>query len=335
MNALLLIPIIASFFVTFFMIPRWIKKAKQIGLLWEDMNKYKKEKVAGSGGIIVILGFIFSVFIYISIKTFYFNSSENVVEILATTTSMLLLLITGLVDDLLGWWHGGLSKRTRILLCLFASIPLVVINVGSSHINLPFLDGTNLGLIYPLIIIPIGIIGASTTFNFLAGYNGLEASQGILIISALSIVAYFTGHSWLALIGICLIFSLAAFFIFNKYPAKVFPGDTLTYPIGGMIAIMAILGDMEKIAIFFFIPYIIELVLKARGRLKKQSFGKPNKDNSLELAYNKMYGLEHVAIFLLKKIKKKVYEKDVVAAINIFQIIIIILGFLIFKNSIF
>jgi len=335
MNILLLIPVIASFFITFFMIPRWIKKAKQIGLLWEDMNKYKKEKVAGSGGIIVILGFIFSVFVYISIKTFYFNSSENVVEILAIASSMLLLLITGLVDDLLGWWHGGLSKRTRIFLCLFASIPLVVINVGSSYINLPFFDGTSLGLIYPLLIIPIGIIGASTTFNFLAGYNGLEASQGMLIIGALSLVAYFTGSSWLALIGVCLVFSLAAFLIFNKYPAAVFPGDTLTYPIGGMIAIMAILGNMEKIAIFFFIPYIMEVILKARGMLKKQSFGKPNKDNSLELTYNKIYGLEHLAIFLIKKFKKKVYENDVVLAINIFQIVIIILGFLIFKNSIF
>ena len=79
----------------------------------------------------------------------------------------------------------------------------------------------------------------------------------------------------------------------------------------------------------------MEVILKARGMLKKQSFGKPNKDNSLELTYNKIYGLEHLAIFLIKKFKKKVYENDVVLAINIFQIVIIILGFLIFKNSIF
>jgi UDP-N-acetylglucosamine--dolichyl-phosphate N-acetylglucosaminephosphotransferase len=195
----------------------------------------------------------------------------------------------------------------------------------------------SIGLLYPLIIIPIGIIGASTTFNFLAGYNGLEAGQGILIISALSLVSYFTGTTWLALIGLCMVLSLLAFWIFNKYPAKVFPGDVLTYPVGGLIAILAILGNFEKIAIFFFIPYIFEVILKSRGKLTKQSFGKPNKDGSLEMLYDKIYGLEHLAIFLLKKLKRdgKVYEKDVVIAIHAFQIVIILLGFIIFRNSIF
>jgi hypothetical protein len=68
---------------------------------------------------------------------------------------------------------------------------------------------------------------------------------------------------------------------------------------------MAILGNMEKIAIFFFIPYIVEVILKSRGRLKKESFAKPNKDNSLEMPYNKIYGLEHFAIWALKKIKNR------------------------------
>ena len=124
--------------------------------------------------------------------------------------------------------------------------------------------------------------------------------------------------------------SLIAFYIFNKYPAKVFPGDILTYSIGALIASIAILGDIEKIAVFFFIPYIIETGLKLRGKLVKESFAKVNKDGSLEMPYKKIYGLEHLAILILKKTKpsKKVYEKDVVYLINGFQILIIILGFL-------
>ena len=99
-----------------------------------------------------------------------------------------------------------------------------------------------------------------------------------------------------------------------------------------MIAGIAIIGNVEKIAIFFFIPYIFETILKVRGKLKKYSFGKPNEDGSLDLAYDKIYGLEHLAILILKKIKpsKKVYENDVVTLINIFQLLIILLGFLIF-----
>jgi UDP-N-acetylglucosamine--dolichyl-phosphate N-acetylglucosaminephosphotransferase len=213
----------------------------------------------------------------------------------------------------------------------------MVINAGDSTVSIPLIGEIAFGWIYTLFLIPLGIAGASTTFNFLAGFNGLEAGQGILILSALSIVAYSTGITWLALMGLCMVFSLLAFWIYNKFPARVFPGDVITYPVGGMIALMAILGNMEVIAVFFFIPYIIELILKVRGRLKMQSFGKPNRNNGLEMPYNKIYGLEHFAMYCLKKITKngKVYEKDVVYFIHIIQIIIIGIGFVIFRNSIF
>ncbi|MDP2628571.1 MAG: glycosyl transferase family 4, partial [Nanoarchaeota archaeon] len=193
------------------------------------------------------------------------------------------------------------------------------------------------GLLYPLIIVPLGIVGASTTYNFLAGYNGLEGSQGILILSALGIVTKLTGNSWLSVICFIMVSCLIAFFLFNKKPARIFPGDILTYSIGSLIAIIAILGNIEKIAIWFFIPYIIETVLKVRGKLEKESFAKIKDDGSLENRYEKFYGLEHIAIHLLGKMKKskKVYEQEVVYLINAFQIIIIILGFLIFRNTIF
>ena len=332
---LLLLSLIISFFITILVLPGWIRKAERIKLVWKDMNKFKKTDVAGGGGITVILGFILAVLFYISLKTFYFQSGENVVEIFALTTSILILAGIGIIDDLLGWHHGGLSKKFRLLLCFFAAVPLMVINAGQSSIGLPFVNGVNLGLLYPLILIPIGIVGAATTFNFLAGYNGLEAGQGILLLTGLSIVAYFTGSSWLALIGLCMVLALLAFLIFNLFPARIFPGDVLTYPIGGMIAIMAILGNFEKVAIFFFIPYIIEVGLKLRGKLKMQSFGKPNKDGSIDLLNKKVYGLEHLAILILKKIKGKAYEEDVVYLLWIFQAFIILIGFFIFKHSIF
>ncbi len=175
-------------------------------------------------------------------------------------------------------------------------------------------------------------MGATTVFNFLAGFNGLEAGQGILILSALAIVTYITGSSWLTVVTLCLVVSLFAFYIFNVNPARVFPGDVLTYLIGAAIAVIAVLGDAEKIALFFFIPYFLEMILKLRGKLEKHSFGKPNPDGSLEEPYAKIYGLEHLAIRILKKIKpnKKAYENEVVYLINAFQALIIIIGFILF-----
>jgi len=334
MEALLLITIFISFFSTYLAMPFWIKKATQIKLLWADMHKKGNEKnVAGSGGIIVLWGFVAGVLLYIAIDIFIFkNGNSHLSKILALLTVLFLSSFIGFIDDLFGWQKGGLSNRSRLILILFASIPLVAINAGNSIVTLPIFGAVNLGLLYPLLFIPIGIVGATTTYNFLAGYNGLEAGQGIIILSALSIVTFLTGDKWLSIIGLCMVASLIGFYIFNRVPAKVFPGDSLTYLVGSLIAAIAILGNIEKIAILFFIPYIIEVVLKLRGRLKKSSFGKLNSDGSLEVPFKKIYGLEHLAIKLLKKIKpsKKVFEKDVVYLIHIFQILVILFVFAIY-----
>ncbi|MEM4325827.1 MAG: glycosyl transferase family 4 [Candidatus Pacearchaeota archaeon] len=334
MNIILFLSLVISFFVSFYSIPFWIKKAKSAGLVWEDMNKYKKEKnIAGSGGVVVIIAFSAGIFSYIAIRTFLFNIEDGTnLKIFALLSVIFLFTLIGIVDDLFGWKMRGLSAKTRIFLGIFASTPLIVINAGVSTMNFPFLGPIELGLIYPLLFIPIGIVGAAASYNMLAGYNGLEAGQGIIILGFLSYVAYKTGNPWLSIIGLIMVFALLGFLFYNFFPAKVFPGDSLTWSIGSLIACMSILGNFEKIAMFVFIPYIIEVGLKIRGRLKKQSFGKPNKEGGLDLPYNKIYGLEHLAIYILKKIKpsKKVYEKEVVYLIYGFQIIIIILAWVIF-----
>ena len=326
MEPLLLVAIFASFFCTFLAVPYLIRRAKQEGLVGKDIHKLDKPEVAEGGGLGLIFGFSIGVLTYIGLETFYFHDSSKITQIFAMLCVILFASIVGIIDDLLGW-KKGLSKFIRLLMMLFAAVPLMVISAGNSNVF-----GVNIGIFYPLLLIPIGVIGATTTYNFLAGYNGLETSQGILILSALSIVTYLTGNKWLSVVVLCMVFALLAFYIFNKYPAQVFPGDILTYAVGAVIACTAILGGVEIIAIFFFIPYILETILKSRGRLKKESFGKLNSDGSLEMPYEKIYGLEHLAIFILKKIKpsKKVYEWEVVWLINGFQILVIGLGFLIF-----
>jgi len=329
MQLLLLVPLFFGFLVTFFSLPFWIKRAKKEGLAGRDMHKLSKEEVAEAGGVCVMMGFIIGILSYIAIKTFYFQSYDDIMEIFCSLSVILIIAFVGFTDDILGW-KLGLNRTLRIVFLVFASLPLIVINAG----QIP--SQTNLEIIYPVLLIAVGVVGASSTFNFLAGYNGLEASQGIIILGSISVVTYLTGSRWLSIIGLVMVMSLIAFYIFNKHPAKVFPGDILTYPVGALIAIMAILGNIEKIAIFFFIPYIIETLLKLRGRLKKESFAKVNNDGSLEIPYKKIYGLEHAAIWILKKIKpsKKVYERDVVYLINFFQIVVIVLGFIIFRIDI-
>jgi len=334
MEIILFLPWVLSFLVALVLMPPWIKKAKQIGLIWEDMNKFKHPKnVAGSGGIVVLIAFIVGTLSYIAIKTFFFKTNIQTIEIFALLTIVIMAAMIGFVDDIFGWTRGGLSAKVRVVLVFVSAIPLMVINAGHSQMNIPLIGAVNFGILYPLLLIPLGIIATTTTFNFLAGFNGLEARQGIIVIFALSVVSYLTGNSWLTMIGLCMVASLFVFLLYNHNPAKVFGGDILTYSVGALIGCMAIIGNFEKIAFVIFTPYILEVILKVRGKLKKQSFGIPQKDGSLEMPYDKIYGLEHLAIYILKKIKpsKKVYENDVVLLINGFQILVICFAFFVFR----
>ncbi len=331
----LFIPILISFLLVLLGLPLWIKTCRNIGLLWEDMNKIGHPKnVAASGGVVVVIAFIVGVLSYVAITSFVYGASGYSLQIFAMVSMILVLALIGLVDDLLGWRHGGLSWKLRLVFALVASIPLVVIKAGTSAMILPFLGAVDFGVFYALVLIPLGVAGVTTVYNFLAGFNGLESGQGILVLSFLSYVAYATGSSWLALIGLCMVAALLVFFLYNKSPAKVFPGDIMTYAIGALIVGMAILGNFERIAAVVFVPYLIEMVLKVRGKIKLKtgkfphSFGIPDKDGNLKMPYKKIYGLTHFSIWFLHKFKKGVTEKDVVYFLFIIQIIFIFIGFL-------
>lgn len=330
MENILIIPFLLSFFVTLFTLPIWIKRARRAGLVGKNIHRPDKKEIVEAGGITILFGFTLGILSYVAIKTFVLETDITTIEIFALLTTVLIAGITAFIDDILGW-KIGLNKKVRIILLFFAAIPLMVINAGESSMM-----GINFGILYPLFFIPLGIIGASATYNFLAGYNGLETSQGILILSGLAIANYLIGNNWLSLICLIMVSCLIAFYIYNFYPARVFPGDVMTYSVGALIATIAILGNIEKIAIFFFIPYILETILKVRGKLKKESFAKIGGEG-LEVPYEKFYSLTHISIYLLKKFKKnkKIHEKEIVYLINLFQIIIIVLGLILFKNSIF
>lgn len=333
---ILILPLAISIITALALMPWWIRKARFIGLVWGDMNKPVSEKVAGSGGVIVLLAFLLSSMAYVAYRVFVLGiKNGNLVEIFAILVSVIFMGFIGFMDDLLGWRRGGLSIKSRVLLVIFGAIPLIAINAGKSAMAFPIIGAVDIGLLYPLFLIPLGFLATTTTFNMLAGFNGLEAGQGIILLSGLGLVAYLTGNPWLTVICLCMVLALIGFLRYNWSPAKVFPGDVITYSVGALIAAVTVLGNFERMALFFYIPYIIEVILKSRGGLKKSSFGKPNKDGTLDNQYGKLYSLNHVAIKILQKTGIKSTERNAVFLILGFQLFIILLGLILFRSSLF
>ncbi len=328
MDILLLSSFLTSFLVTYILTPFWIRAAPRAGLVGKDMNKFKKPEVAEIGGLPLVAGFVGGVLVYIALSTFYFKQDSFLILILASLLTVLSIAIIGIVDDILRW-KIGLKQWQKPLLTLPAALPVMVVNAGQSNMILPFIGPVDLGVLYPLLIIPIGVTGAANGFNMLAGYNGLEAGMGIIILSTLGLVSWMTGLTWVTMLSLCMVFALLAFLKYNWNPARIFPGDTMTYSVGALIACIAIFGNMERIAVLLFIPYFMDFLLPLRSRFKTEAFAKPNSDGSLEMPYEKglagVYDTTHLALYILGMAKKKVYEQDVVLAVIAFEALLAII----------
>ena len=296
-NLLAILSIVFSFFVTLLLTKLWIRAAKRFGLTGKDMNKINGKDIAEAGGIAVLFGTLAGIFTYVFFKTFFLRTETHVMLMFAVISSFLLAAFLGFIDDILGW-KRGLRWWQKPLLTLPAALPLMVLNAGHATMDLPIIGKISVSILYPLMFVPIGVVGAANGFNILAGMNGLEAGMGIIILSALGFGAFYTGFPWLSLVAFCAVAALFAFFLFNRCPAKVFPGDSLTYGIGALIAIIAILGDLEKLALILFIPYFIEIILKARHNGKIESFGMPQPNGTLKV--EKIGSLTHVFVKLFK-----------------------------------
>jgi len=321
-----------SFFITLFLTKTWIRSAKSAKLLGKDLNKHEKPLIPEAGGIAVALAVCFSLQIYIFLKTFRLlgTPETHIVEAFAISATVLLAGFIGFTDDILGW-KRGLTQFRKVLLTIPIALPLMVINAGHSKMNIPFFGMVDFGLIYPLLLVPVGVIGATNGFNLLAGYNGLEAGMGLIIFTTFGVAGLIVEKYWISLIAFIVSASLLAFLYFNWYPAKIFPGDSLTYSIGSLIAVIAILGDMERLAVWLFLLYFVEGLLYFRARAidkvgDVQAFGIPNQDGSLKMPYEKIYDTTHFAIWFLKKVKEKVYERDVVRFLLFVQFLIALSG---------
>jgi UDP-N-acetylglucosamine--dolichyl-phosphate N-acetylglucosaminephosphotransferase len=297
-----------SFAVTYIIVPFVNEYMKSIGVVGYDIMKKNKVAVADMGGPGVIIGFLMGVFYFIGIEIFIPPRLPGLVYILATLTTVLIITLIGVFDTLTAlakeregsgefeqFKKVGIPRWLYFFIPLPAAVPLMAVNAGVSTMVLPLLGKINLGLIYPLLLIPLGVLACSNATNFLAGFNGLEAGLGFVLHLSIGLYAYRQGQYNAAMIAICFAFALLAFLRYNWYPAKVFPGD-LNYTIGAVYAGVTVIGNMEKFAIICFSLYIIEAFLKAASRFEAESYGILQIDGTVKPRESKIRGLTHLVM---------------------------------------
>ncbi|HLD77549.1 MAG TPA: glycosyl transferase family 4 [archaeon] len=314
-SVIIIVSLLLSFLATLALVPLVARKMRAAGFVGKDIHKRGNPVLPEMGGLAVVAGVLAGLLAYTAGITFILHQEQGfLIQLLAAIATLLTIAIIGMLDDILGW-KKGIPQFQKVLLTLPAAVPLMAVNAGVSDMALPFFGNVSFGLLYPLLFIPAAVVGASNAMNMLAGYNGLEAGMASLLFAGLGVITLSTSPPWVSLLSFSALFACLAFLRSNWFPAKIFPGDTFTYFSGALFASIAILGNIEKYALLLFLPYFAQFALKARGRMRKESFATPLPDGSLAPRYPKLYGLEHLSLRLLRRARGKATEQSIVSLI--------------------
>lgn len=326
-----------SFAVSYLCIPIFNKFMVAAGIVGRDIMKRDSGPIADMGGPGVITGFVLGVFLFIGFEVFALKNSSDLVNILACLNTILIITIIGIFDVLTALMkkkegRGIFEKLKRrgipswfyFFLPLPAAVPLMAVNAGITSMVLPFIGRVQLGMIYPLVLVPLAVLCCSNATNFFAGFNGLEAGMGVVLHLSLGIFALMSNKLPAAVLALVFAMALASFLRYNWFPAKVFPGD-LNYTIGAVCACVTVVGNMEKFAILCFTPWILEAVLKALSGFKAENYGILQKDGTVKPHEAKIRSLTHLVMrsgrFTEKQVTTILIALEVTVCVFAFAII--------------
>ena len=176
-----------------------------------------------------------------------------------------------------------------------------------------------------MILVPLGITGATNAFNMLAGFNGLEVGLGIICMITVSIIAYITNAMTALIISLSCLGVLLATIYYNWYPAKVLVGDVGTLCMGTVLAVTVIVGNFETAGVVLIIPFLIEFIFKAIHRFPSEGWWGIYKDGKLYCPENKIVSIPQLIMKISGGIKETHLVITLLTAEAIFGIITVLL----------
>lgn len=192
------------------------------------------------GGIMIILGILFSTVLFGGLN-------YNTLILLISTLGFGLV---GFLDDYIKVVKRrslGLTAKQKIVIqVLFATlIPLsqYINNPSCANLIVPFVEETlSLGILY-VPFMAFVLIGTVNAVNLTDGLDGLSSTVTVIVGIFFAIISMNVGFGEMSVFSVSVIGACLGFLIYNKYPAKVFMGDTGSMALGGAVVGMALLTN--------------------------------------------------------------------------------------------
>ena len=251
---------VACFAITYLSIALSITLLKKGGFLVEDFHKKDKRLVPRPAGPAIFVG------VALPLLSLFFSTLE--IRYLAVLSSVSIIFLIGLIDD-----FRVLSGKLKMTLTVLGSLPLLAFGVYDPHPVFPIFGPTRLTLVYPLIVLATIPVVANAV-NMIDVYNGTVSGAAVLLALSQIFPLILYGRLGDAILPLLLFSASLAFYLFNRYPSKIFAGDSGSLMLGALFGASAIVTRTEIPSLVAFVPAILNgfyILASIRGIIEHRS----------------------------------------------------------------
>ncbi len=235
------------FLITYFLTPPFIRYLQRHDMTVQDYHKPNNKQVPRPGGPIIMISLAAA-----EIMLFFLTMNNGVLAILFCT---LIAFFIGYIDD-----RRVMPGYFKPLVLVVAAIPIILLGTYDFNLDFPLFSSAKIPLLYiGLIFLMIPVVG--NTANSIDVLNGVVS--GFIAIASIPLIValLMSGKVEIAITTLPLFFSAIAFYKYHRYPSKIFPGDSGVLAWGAMYGAIAIVGEVEFVAIIALLPAIINSFL--------------------------------------------------------------------------
>ena len=245
---------IIAFLISFLITPSLIRIVGQRGIMARPLDQTAGDRtVPLLGGLAIFLAFTVS-----SSLAFLLSRGKMLgefdIHFLGLLAGGLILLLLGIYDDI-----RGLKAPVKLIFQTIAAVVLILCGYNVEVLTNPFGGQIQIGLWgIPLVI--LWIVGVTNAFNLLDGLDGLAC--GVASIAGLTLFFCSLGDSpFMPTIAIALVGGCLGFLPFNRFPARIFMGDTGSLLVGFVLAAVSIQSSFKTTAGIALVLPLIALLL--------------------------------------------------------------------------
>ena len=269
-----LFALVVAFAVTAVLGPafiKWLHRLKYGQEIREEGPSWHKKKsgTPTMGGIMFIVGIAVAVAAGTVIMAVNGTLNGTAMKAVVLFAVSLGFGVIGFIDDyikVVKKRNLGLTAIQKFVLQLvFAAIYVVVMyfmGLLETDIVIPFVKYTvtiPIWLYIPFVMFVV--VGTVNAVNLTDGLDGLASSVTVVVGLFFALYSFFRSDSsepGVSMYAMALVGGLLAFLIYNKYPAKVFMGDTGSLFLGGSVSLMAVDLNMHIYLILVGFVYFAE-----------------------------------------------------------------------------